>query len=80
MKNLHTFEEFLNESKKQALFAKGDEVTITTSSLDAKAKKYNGKKGRIVLDPMTYSDGSIAYMVKVGNSEVEFRETELKQI
>ena len=38
MKKLQTFEEFLNESKKESLFSKGDEVTITTSSLDAKAK------------------------------------------
>jgi len=78
MKHIHTFESFLNEGKSEPLFKKGDEVTISTSSADANAKKYNGKKGIVALDPMEYSNGAYSYLVKVGRSEVEFSEMELK--
>jgi hypothetical protein len=75
MKHLQSFENFLHESKAEALFRKGDEVTI--KDLYGSGKKYSGKDGVITSEPMEYTNGKYAYMVKVGRSEVEFNEYEL---
>jgi hypothetical protein len=78
LQSMTILESLFNEGKSHPLFKKGDEVTITLSYADDSAKKYNGKKGIVSMDPMEYSNGTYSYMVKVGRNEVEFRETELK--
>lgn len=71
------FNEFVNESKKTEL-SKGDQVKVTNiSTLDTKAKKYQGKIGVV-----TGVSGDYV-QVKIDSSkggEVEFRTSELEKV
>ncbi len=78
MKYVHTFDQFLHESKKEPVFLIGDQVII--ANVGGSSKKYNGLKGIVSSNPMQYSNGTYSYMVKVGRREIEFRETELQSI
>jgi hypothetical protein len=77
MKNLQTFEEFLNEGKIEPLFKKGDSVKVKT--VYGGVKKYSGKDGVIASDPMEHSNSKFSYMVKINRNEIEFDENELNK-
>lgn len=63
------------ENKQLPLFNVGDRVEI--KELLGSGKKYSGREGVILEEPLELSNGKFSYMVKVGNKTVEFQEYEL---